>query len=82
MIEKMSSPPDGEPSKEAAAERAWDISRVKSCAECLQMAVEMLLIVLPEGFLRDIISAASVTVATYKRRFTYTVAKVHEIVIE
>lgn len=79
MIESMSSPPEGDLPKDLIAERAWDVSRVKSCAECLQMAVEMLLIILPEGSLRDNVSAASVAVATYKRRFTYVVAKVIQL---
>jgi hypothetical protein len=75
MIDSMSSAPE-ELSKDMVAEKVWDASRVKSCAECLQMAVEMLLILLPEGSLRDKVSDVSVAVATYKRRFTFVVAKV------
>jgi hypothetical protein len=70
-IEGMAKPP-----KDLLMEKQWDMERVKECAGCLQMAVEMLLIVLPEGSLRDRVSAAAVQVTSYKRRFQYVIAKV------
>ena len=72
----MSSPPDVL-TKDAIAEKQWDLDRLKACAECLQMAVEKLSLLLPEGYLRDLITAAAVEVSNYKRRFLFVVAKVY-----
>lgn len=62
--------------KEALNEKQWDYDRVKSCVEYLQMAVEKLLILLPEGVLRDMISTTASNVASYKRRYQFIVVKV------
>jgi hypothetical protein len=63
--------------KEAMAEKQWDYERVKSCVEFLQMGVEKLLLLLPEGgVIREMISIAAAMVASYRRRYQFIVAKV------
>jgi hypothetical protein len=62
--------------KEAIAEKEWDYERVKLCVEHLQMGVDKLLILLPEGRIREMISTVASNVAAYKRRYQFIVAKV------
>jgi hypothetical protein len=62
--------------KEAMAEKQWDYERVKNCVEFLQMGVEKLLLLLPEGIIRDMVTSAAAMVASYRRRYQFIVAKV------
>jgi hypothetical protein len=63
--------------KEALAEKEWDYERVKLCVEHLQMAVDKLILLLPEGRIREMVSTAASNVAAYKRRYQFIVAKVN-----
>ena len=68
--------PTTKSNKEALSEKQWDYDRVKTCLEFLQMAIEKLLLLLPDSFLRTMISNAASTVASYKRRYQFIMIKV------
>lgn len=69
--------PTTKSNKEILNEKQWDYDRVKSCLEYLQMAIEKLLILLPNGILKDMISNTASNVASYKRRYQFIIVKVY-----
>ena len=52
------------------AEMKWDLERLKICAESCQSAVERALVILPDGPIRDMLSAVGISASAYKRRFS------------
>ena len=59
-----------------AEERVWDTNRLQQCAIILQLAVERAKHILPPGPISDMLENVSTKVATYRRKFKFTINRI------